>query len=120
MSVPDDDRSIADAADDVPEPGGSKRYAYIYLTGLFVSIAGGLIGAVAVGIIDPEITVSASVSVGWIVEGIIAAIAAAFIFWTFAQITNVLGVDFVAGVVGVVARIADNYQLPGDVDQEND
>jgi len=120
-----DPDEVQDQVDDVEDPGGSTMYSYAYLTGLFTLIAVGLVASVYFGFVTPDVEVTASLSIGWILEYAVAGIVVIFFFWTFAQVANIVGMGFISGVVGVVARIADNYQMPnppgdGDESAEDD
>lgn len=102
-------------------PGGeyATAYAYLYLTALvLLPVVGVALGAYT-GLIDLALTVQASpdlsVAVEWLVQGLVVA----FLFWTFVQVVRVTGVGFIKGIITAVARIADNYELPGEPEQEN-
>jgi hypothetical protein len=113
MSAPDtpDPDAVDEAVDEVPEVQGSKKYSYVYVTALFLTILGAIVGSVAFGIIDPSIQVTATVSIGWIVEYTALALAGLFVLFTLAQVLNIIGVSFVGGLVTAIARIADNYEI---------
>lgn len=104
----------------VEDPGGSKRYSYAYITALFAVAVGGLAAAVYFGYIDPSVEVQMSVDLGWLVEYTVAGLVVLFFLWTFAQVANIVGMGFIAGVVGAIARIADNYELPERREADDD
>jgi hypothetical protein len=120
MSSDDSDRSRAQViggyARTIEDPGGSKTYSYAYLTVLFAVIVAGLAASIYLGIVTPDVDVTATLSIGWILEYTVAGIVVLFFFWTAAQIANVVGMSFVGGTIGLVARIADNYELPNQAD----
>lgn len=60
------------------------------LVGLFVFIAIGILFAVLAGIIAPSIVITATINVGWVIEYIIIALAAAFVLYVFALVIIVL------------------------------
>jgi len=102
-------------------PGGeyATAYAYLYLTALvLLPVAGVALGAYT-GLIDLALTVQArpdlSVAVEWLVQGLVVV----FLVWTFVQVVRVTGVGFITGLITAVARIADNYELPGEPQREN-
>ena len=102
-------------------PGGqyATAYAYLYLTALvLLPVVGVALGAYT-GLIDLALTVQASpdlsVAVEWLIQGLVVA----FLFWTFVQVVRVTGVGFIKGIITAVARIADNYELPGEPEREN-
>lgn len=108
----DQSDDLEEQVDDVEDPGGSKTYSYGYLTALFALIVGGLIASIYFGLVTPDVEVTATLQIGWILEYTVAGIVVLFFFWTFAQVANIVGMGFISGVVGVVARIAHNYQMP--------
>jgi hypothetical protein len=108
----DQSDDLEEQVDDVEDPGGSKTYSYAYLTALFALIVGGLIASIYFGLVTPDVEVTATLQIGWILEYTVAGIVVLFFFWTFAQVANIVGMGFISGVVGVVARIAHNYQMP--------
>jgi len=69
--------------------------------------------------VTPDIDVTASVSIGWVIEYTVAGLVGLFFFWTFAQVANIVGMGFIAGVIRIVARIADNYELPNPDDNSD-
>lgn len=97
--------------------GGATWYAYAYLTALLLAPVLALVGGVALGYIQPDITLRFDAQLGFVVEWLAAGLAVVFLFWTFVQVVRVTGIGFVRGVVGAVARIAHNYELPGEVPQ---
>jgi len=112
------EESIEEAAQDVDDPEGSKTYSYGYLTALFLGLIALGVASVSFGYVTPDITINATLNAGWIVEYFAAGLAALFILFTFAQIANITGMSFISGLIGVIARIADNYSLPEDNDSE--
>lgn len=106
-------QSDSDIGDiEVQDPGGSKTFSYAYVSLLFLSILGAAVAAVRFGYVSPSVEIQATIQVGWIVEYTVAGLIALFFLWTFAQMANIVGMGFISGLVGAVARIADNYELP--------
>lgn len=103
---------LEEATEDVGR--GLRWYAKAYLTVLFFGIVGFFVAALWVGFIDLNLTLTASVSVGWVVEYLIVAVAAVFVIWTAAMVLVALPGSFISGVVSAIARIADAYQMPDD------
>jgi len=121
----DDDTAddIQDDVEGIDDPGGSKTYSYAYLSALFAVIVVGLAASIYAGLVTPDVEVTATLSIGWILEYTVAGLVALFFLWTFAQVANIVGMGFIGGVVGVIARIAHNYELPnadGGDDGEDD
>lgn len=110
--------TVEEAAQDVEDPEGSKTYSYGYLTALFLGIVGLGIASIYFGYVEPNIVVNATLNAGWIVEYFVAGLGALFLLWTFAQIANITGMNFISGIIGVIARIADNYSLPEKEDDK--
>ncbi len=108
------DESIEDAAQEVDDPEGNKTYSCAYLSALFLGIVGLGIASVFFGYVEPNIVVNATLNAGWIVEYFVAGLGTLFLLWTFAQIANITGMNFISGLIGVIARVADNYSLPED------
>jgi len=115
-----DDESLESTVGAIEDPEGSKLYSYAYLSALFAVIAGGLAASVYFGYLTPDVTVTATLSVGWVLEYAVAGMVALFFLWTFAQVSNITGMAFISGVVGTVARIADNYELPREDEMTGD
>jgi ABC-type Fe3+ transport system permease subunit len=103
-------------------PGGwsETAYAYAYLTLLVVLPVAALVGAVYFGVVNLEATVTLSPDLStpaqWLAQGLVVV----FLVWTLVQVVRVTGVGFVAGLMGALARIAHNYELPGEPPQENE
>jgi len=108
----DQSEDLEEQVDGIEDPGGSKTYSYAYLTALFAVIVAGLAASVYFGLVTPDVEVTATLQIGWILDYAVAGIVGIFFFWTFAQVANIVGMGFVAGIVGVIARIAHNYELP--------
>lgn len=101
---------LEDATEDVSR--GLRWYAKIYLTVLFLGIVAAIGGAVYFGYINPNITVTATVEVGYLLEYVAMGLTGAFLLWTAAMILVALPGSFTANVVKATARVADNYELP--------
>jgi hypothetical protein len=116
----DQSDDLEEQVDGVEDPGGSKTYSYAYLTGLFALIVAGLAGSIYFGLVTPDVEVTATLQIGWILEYTVAGIVVLFFFWTFAQVANIVGMGFISGVVGIVARIAHNYEIPNADDGDGE
>jgi uncharacterized membrane protein YdjX (TVP38/TMEM64 family) len=79
---------IEQADDDVTRT--QRWWAYIQLAALFGGVIAVGVAAVAVGIITPDITLTATVNVGWIVEWAVIGFIAAFLIYVFALIAIAL------------------------------
>lgn len=106
----------AETLGDASNAGGSRIrfYAKLYLTVLFGGALLSLVVAVWTGIIDPSLSVSASVQIGWLVEYVLIGFAALFFVWTASMLLIALPGAFVSGAVSAIARIADAYELPNN------
>jgi hypothetical protein len=78
----------------------------------------GLALGVYTGLIDPALTVQASPDLSTAAEWLAQGLVVAFLFWTYVQVQRVTGVGFIQGIIGTVARIADNYELPNEPPRE--
>jgi len=99
--------ALAEADKDVTT--GQRRYAYGYLTVLFLGIVLAIGGSVYLGILAPEITITATVSIGWIVEYVAMALAAAFVLFTFAMILVALPGSILSAIATLLANTAQGY-----------
>lgn len=101
-------------------PGGwsETAYAYGYLTLLVLLPVVALVAAVYFGVVDLQATVTISPDLStparWLAQGLVAL----FLVWTFVQVVRVTGIGFIQGLVGTVARIAHNYELPGEQQEQ--
>lgn len=93
-------------------PRGSKTYSYVYISLVLLLILASGVGAVYYGFVQPDVDITVTMEVGWIVEYSIAGVVALLFLWTFAQMVNIIGVGFVTSLFSAIARIADNYSLP--------
>jgi hypothetical protein len=103
---------LEEATEDVTR--GTRWYARTYLTVLFALVVAGVVGSVAFGYLDPHLTITATVDVGWLLEYLAMGVAAVFIVWTVAMVLIALPGLFLSGVISAAARIADAYELPGE------
>lgn len=107
--------------DDGPElkpPAGTRRYAVAYVSLLVLLPVVGLAAATALGWVSFDLTFTATVSIGWLIEYGLAALAGLFLLFTAAQVVKAIGVGFTRSIVSFVARQADNYQLQERVSEE--
>jgi len=63
-----------------------RWWAYAQLAALFGGVILAGVAAVAFGIVDPSVTVSASVNIGWVVEYAVVGFVGAFLLYVFALI----------------------------------
>ena len=104
----------ADNLGDAADSGGRtlRVYAALYLTVLFVGMAGAAAASVYFGFVSPSITVTAEVSVGWLLEYLAIGLVALFLVFTAAMVLLLLPGNFVSGTTRAIARIADAYEIP--------
>ena len=125
--VPDDSQQQPDDEDAGsrlrplrPAGWSATAYAYAYLTLLVLLPVGALVAAVYFGIVDLEATVTLSPDLStpatWLAQGLVVL----FLVWTFVQVVRVTGIGFIQGLVGAVARIAHNYELPQQNEGEDE
>jgi hypothetical protein len=89
-------------------------FAYAYFVGLILLVVTGFSVALYLGIIELHASLSFQVDLGWVVEYLAAILLAAFALFTFVQIVRITGIGFIRGLIRAIARIADNYELPGE------
>ena len=95
---------IAESDEDVT--GLMRLGAGAQLAFLFLSIVGTLIGGVYFGYINPDLTLVASVNVGWVLEYLIVGISAAIVIYIFALVLIVLPGSVLNAIAGMAYGIA--------------
>jgi len=103
---------IEEATEDVDS--SLRTYAKAYWTALLLGIVLLGVGAYFVGIIDPQIAVTAEVSIGYVVEYVVLGFGILFILFTAGMAVVIFPGTFTAGLIRGLARIADAYELPAD------
>lgn len=106
-----DEQDIDQAADDIEEADVSRSQRFTataYLIGLFVTIGLALVAAVYFGYIDPSLTVTGEVSVGWVVEYLVAGIVAVFLLFTAAMVLVAIPVSISSAIIRFAAGIAES------------
>jgi hypothetical protein len=89
-------------------------FAYAYFVGLLALVVGGFGVSVYFGILDLQASFTFQANLGWVVEYLAAIMVGAFGLFTFVQIVRITGIGFIQGLTRAVARMADNYELPGE------
>lgn len=103
---------LEDATEDVTH--GTRWYARTYLTVLFGLLVAGVVASVHFGLLTPNLTVTATVDVGYLLEYLAVGVVAIFLLWTAAMVLVALPGEFLSGVLSAAARIADAYELPNN------
>lgn len=106
-----DEQDIDQAADDIEEADvsrGQRFTATAYLIGLFATIGLALVAAVYFGYIDPSLTVTGEVSIGWVVEYLVAGIVAVFLLFTGAMVLVAIPVSISSAIIRFAAGIAES------------
>jgi len=106
-------QEIDDADEDVTRT--QRWWAYIQLAALFGGVLLAGVAAVAFGIVDPSISVSASVNIGWVVEYAIIGFVGAFLLYVFALILIALPGSILSLLGGLAFGVA---QAGGYIDDE--
>jgi len=106
-------QDIDDADEDVTRT--QRWWAYAQLAALFGGVLLAGVAAVAFGIVDPSITVSASVNIGWVVEYAIIGFVGAFLLYVFALILIALPGSILSLLGGLAFGVA---QAGGYIDDE--
>lgn len=94
-------------------------FARIYLVTLFLTLVGGVALAVETGYLTPDLTITATVSVGTYIEYLVAGLVAAFLLFTFVQILRLTGVSFANSLISAIRTAAHNYESPYLQDDED-
>jgi hypothetical protein len=89
-------------------------FAYAYFVGLLALVIGGFAVSIWLGIIDLQATFTFQANLGWVIEYLAGIILATFALFTFVQVVRITGIGFIQGLIRAIARIADNYELPGE------
>lgn len=118
MSEPEGNPDIEEASQELqPLQDGSKWerwYAYGYFTMLLLAIVGAISGATWLGLLDLQVGFTFEANLGWVIEYLAGFLLLMFALWTFVQFVRVTGIGFVQGLAGAAARIAHNYEMPGE------
>jgi hypothetical protein len=107
------------------DPGGNLQplkpgkpwqvsFAYAYFVGLLALVIGAFAVSYWLGIIDLQATFTFQADLGWVIEYLAGIILVTFALFTFVQIVRITGIGFIRGLMRTIARIADNYELPGE------
>jgi hypothetical protein len=89
----------------------SRTFATAYIMALLTLLSGGFVASVYYGYITPNITLTATVDVGWVIEYLVMGIVALILIWSASMVLVALPGSFIAGTVGALKTIADSYQL---------
>lgn len=108
----DDAAADLERAADTETSRSLRWYAGVYLSVLFGGSLLALGVAVYAGIIVPEITVTATISIGWLIEYVLIAVAGLFVLFTASMILVILPGGIIGGLVGAIATAADAYERP--------
>jgi len=112
-----DEADIDQAADDLEAADVSQAQRFTatgYLVALFITL--GVVIALAIhwGYITPDITVTATVSVGWVLEYLVAGLVAAFLAFTGTMVLVAIPVSISAAIIrfagGIAASGGDDEQ----------
>jgi len=124
MSNADDPSIDEDTAEDIQQDidqadedvtTEQRWWAYAQLAALFGGVILAGVAAVAFGIVDPSISVSASVNIGWVVEYAIIGFVGAFLLYVFALILIALPGSILSLLGGLAFGVA---QAGGYIDDE--
>jgi hypothetical protein len=88
------------------------QFAYAYFILLILGIVGAAAASMWLGIIELNAQFTFQADLGWLVEYLAAGLLAVFLLFTFVQFVRITGIGFIRGLIGTIARIAHNYELP--------
>jgi len=115
MSNADDPSIDEDTAEDIQQDidqadedvtTEQRWWAYAQLAALFGGVILAGVAAVAFGVVDPSITVSATVDIGWVVEYAIIGFIGAFLLYVFALILIALPGSILSLLGGLAFGVA--------------
>lgn len=111
MSDGVDGDDLDQAAEDIEDADISKTQRFTattYLIALFVTIGVAIVAAIWFDYIQLHIDATATVQVGWILEYLVAGIAAAFLVFTGAMVLVALPVSISAAIIRFAGGIAES------------
>jgi hypothetical protein len=114
---------------DSEDPGGGLQplkpgkpwqvsFAYAYFVLIIVLVVGGFAASIWLGIVNLQATFTFQANLGWVLEYLAVVLLAAFALFTFVQVVRITGIGFIQGLMSTIARIAHNYELPGELPQQ--
>jgi len=89
-----------------------RRFAYAYLTALVLVPIIALALAVWLDYLTVDVSVTASVAIGWAVEYTLIALFGLFVLFTFVQVARIAGIGFINRLAEALVTVLDNYQRP--------
>lgn len=107
------DEDVQEQIDEVGEAGEDVSTWRIglangYLLTLFLVLAGALVASVYFDIIEPSVTITATVDVGWLLEYLIAGLVGSFLIFTFAMLLVALPGSLISAVGSLAYGIASS------------
>lgn len=90
------------------------KFAYAYFLLIFIGVVGSLAASMWLGYVDIQATFTFQAELGWVLEYLALGLVAVFLLFTFIQVVRITGIGFIQGLVRTIARIAHNYELPGE------
>jgi hypothetical protein len=123
MSTDPDIDQVDEAADEISgatagTTEAGRWFARAYVVGLLVLVVGGFSGLLYLGVLDLSVSLTAEVTVGWVVEYIVAGMGLLLVAFTAFMVVKAAGGNLVASVIRGGARLADAYSLPENQDGE--
>ncbi|MFW6435660.1 MAG: hypothetical protein ACOCY1_04695 [Halovenus sp.] len=113
-------QQIRDSVEAVDEDVTTRQrwWAYAQLAALFGGVIVAGVAAVLLGYVTPELTITATVSVGWLLEYLIIAFVVAFLVYVFALLLIALPGSIIGAIASVAYGIAASQGLIEDDDEE--
>jgi TRAP-type C4-dicarboxylate transport system permease small subunit len=101
--------TLADAARNTDKK--TKWFARLYFISIFIILALATSILVYFNYISFNLSVTANISIGWIVEILLGSFVGMFVLFSGAMMLKATGAKTIKAMVSVIARIADNYTL---------
>jgi hypothetical protein len=106
-----DSEDFDQAADDIEDADISTTQRFTatgYLIALFITLGVTILAGIKFGYIDPAITITATLSIGWILEYLVAGLVAAFLLFTGAMVLVAIPVSLSAALIRFAGGIAES------------
>lgn len=110
----DVDEGLEQLGDASDVGGWTRKSAFIYLIGLLSAAFIALAASVYFGYIQPEITLTATVDVGWVIEYTAVGLAASFVLFSFGMVLVALPGSMVTAIGSLAYGVASQQGYIND------
>jgi hypothetical protein len=91
-----------------------RWFSRAYFVALFGLLTYSLYWLLESEYLNLDIVLQANIKIGWILEGLVGAIAGLIVLFSAALLVKAVGGSLLSKLVGIIATVADNYQLERD------